>query len=63
MNNWAGNHHYRSVEIHRPERIEKVQDLVRRTERLKVLGTRHSFNDVADTTGTHISLDHMNQVI
>jgi xylitol oxidase len=63
VNNWAGNHHYRSVEIHRPERIEKVQDLVRRTERLKVLGTRHSFNDVADTTGTHISLDHMNQVI
>ncbi|NBD23196.1 FAD-binding protein [Paenibacillus glycinis] len=61
--NWAGNYTYGASEIHIPDSLEQVQDLVARSERLKVLGTRHSFNDIADTTGAHVSLQKLSRVI
>lgn len=55
--NWAGNLRYRAARSHQPSSIEELQDLVRRSPRLKVLGSRHSFTDIADTDGDHITLD------
>jgi len=54
--NWAGNHTYAAASLHHPETVAEVQALVARHDRVKVLGTRHSFNAVADTTGALLSL-------
>jgi xylitol oxidase len=47
--NWAGNHTYRAGALHRPETLGELQAIVARAPRLRVLGSRHSFNAVADS--------------
>lgn len=59
MKNWAGNLTYRAAELHEPKTIEALQDLVRGAPKLRALGSRHSFSDVADTTGDLVSLVRM----
>lgn len=61
--NWAGNYSYNAVELLAPESVEQIQELVARSDKMKVLGTRHSFNEIADSTGSHISLQKLNRVI
>ena len=46
--NWAGNHTYRAARLHRPSSRQQVRELVVGASRLRVLGSRHSFNDIAD---------------
>ena len=48
--NWAGNHRYRAERIHRPSTLEEVQEIVAAAGRVRALGSRHSFNDIADAT-------------
>jgi xylitol oxidase len=59
LTNWAGNRAYSAARVHEPESIEQLQDIVRNTGALRVLGSRHSFNDIADTTGHLLSLRRM----
>jgi xylitol oxidase len=47
--NWAGTHAYRAARIHRPSTVAEVQEIVARAPRVRVLGSRHSFSDVADS--------------
>ena len=54
--NWAGNYTYQAERLHRPSRLEQVQELVATTPRVRVLGSRHSFNDLADSPEL-VSLD------
>lgn len=61
--NWAGNYFYNAAQIHEPEHIEQIQELVRQSSKVKALGTRHSFNDIADSPGDLISLRHFNKII
>jgi len=61
--NWAGNYMYRAARIHQPETVEQVQDLVTHAHKIKALGTRHSFNDIADSPGELISLAHFDQIL
>ena len=63
MRNWAGNQVYRARRLHEPERVEALQELVRSSSSLRVLGSRHAFNDIADTTGDHVSLARLPRVI
>src|SRR5947209_10917328 len=60
--NWAGNYTYKAARLHYPETIEQVQELVSRAGKLKALGSRHSFNDIADSPGDLISLDRFQHV-
>jgi len=57
MKNWAGNLEYSSTEIHRPDSVARLAELVAGAGRVKALGSRHSFNRVGDTDGVHILLD------
>lgn len=59
MKNWAGNLEYSSTEVHSPTSLAQLQELVAASTRIKALGSRHSFNKVADTDGTHILLDEL----
>ena len=47
--NWAGNYTYRAGRLHRPETLEQVGAIVGAARKLRVLGSRHSFNDMADS--------------
>jgi alditol oxidase len=60
--NWAGNYTYRAVRVDFPRNVQEVQQIVKRRNRLKALGARHSFNTIADTAGDQISLKYLNQI-
>jgi xylitol oxidase len=47
--NWAGNYEYRARKLHRPSTIEQLQEILANAPRVRVLGSRHSFNDIADS--------------
>jgi xylitol oxidase len=61
--NWAGTYAYGATRLHYPESIEQVQDLVRGSSKVKVLGSRHSFNDIADSPGDLISLERLDPLL
>ncbi len=48
--NWAGNIEFASAQIHTPQTVEELQELVRASRKVKALGARHSFNDIAAIT-------------
>src|SRR5829696_4971166 len=48
--NWAGNYTYRARKLHRPSTIEHVQEIIANARCVRVLGSRHSFNDIADSS-------------
>jgi alditol oxidase len=56
MRNWAGNQAFRSRRVFEPESVDELAGIVRGSESIRALGTRHSFNQLADTTGDHVSL-------
>ena len=47
--NWAGNHAYGARILHRPAGVDEVRELAAACERIRVLGTRHSFTAIADS--------------
>jgi xylitol oxidase len=51
LTNWAGNLTYSADSVHHPASVVEVQELVARLPRVKALGTRHSFNTIADSPG------------
>lgn len=57
--NWAGNLTYSATVLHEPTTLEQVQEIVSRAPRVRALGSRHSFNDIADTSGELISLGRL----
>lgn len=63
LKNWAGNYTYSAARLHAPTSVKQLQALIRSQSRVKALGTRHSFNSVADTTEDLISLEHFDQVV
>jgi xylitol oxidase len=55
--NWAGSHWFGARAVVHPASAAEIVELVRAGEPLRALGSRHSFTDLADTTGTLVSLD------
>jgi xylitol oxidase len=47
--NWARTYTYGARAIHRPTSVEQVQEIVARASRVRALGSRHSFTDIADS--------------
>lgn len=54
--NWSGNIAYSAQRLVAPSSVDELAALVLDEPRLRVLGSRHSFNDLADTPGTLVSL-------
>jgi xylitol oxidase len=54
--NWAGNVDYGAARLLRPSSVEELQDLVGRARKLRVVGSRHSFNTLVSTPDTLVSL-------
>jgi xylitol oxidase len=53
--NWAGTFHYSTNRVLQPETLEEVQKAVTSVSKIRALGTRHSFNGIADSTAAQIS--------
>ncbi|WP_062294154.1 D-arabinono-1,4-lactone oxidase [Demequina phytophila] len=54
---WAGTYSFRAERLVEATTVDDVRRAVRQAPgRVKALGTRHSFNDIADTDGTLVSV-------
>ncbi len=56
LTNWAGTITFQARRLHRPSSVEELQELVAQSERVRALGTGHSFNPIADSPGDLVSL-------
>ncbi|MBD3629696.1 D-arabinono-1,4-lactone oxidase [Cyclobacterium sp.] len=54
--NWAGNVTYSTQTLEEPEQELEVLSAVKQQDKVKVLGTRHSFNGIADSQLRQVSL-------
>ncbi len=63
MQNWAGNVTFNAARVERPTSLAQLQDIVRQSPKARVVGTGHSFNPIADTDGTLISLRDMPRIV
>ncbi|UVJ41344.1 FAD-binding protein [Arthrobacter sp. CJ23] len=61
--NWAGNYGYRAPRIVHPSSVDELQALVAGAKNVRALGSRHSFNAIADTAGTLAVLDRLDPAI
>ncbi|MGY1581236.1 FAD-binding protein [Streptomyces sp. MN13] len=48
VTNWAGNITYAAKELHRPRSLDALRALVAQSGRVRVLGSGHSFNEIAE---------------
>jgi xylitol oxidase len=56
MKNWSNTYEYRAPEIVAPTSIDELRRIVAGAKRARPLGSKHSFNGIADTTGTLIDM-------
>jgi xylitol oxidase len=63
LKNWAGNITYSTSNVHYPKTVEEVQEIVKKSDKIKALGSKHSFNRIADSKENQISLKEMNKVV
>jgi xylitol oxidase len=61
--NWAGNVRYGTDRLYSVTSVEQAQEFVRKQNRFKVLGTRHCFNHIADSTENFLSVRPLDKVI
>jgi alditol oxidase len=57
--NWAGSHEIAGGRLHEPRSLDELRELVAGQDRLRVLGTGHTFNDLPDSRGDLVSLAGM----
>lgn len=63
LKNWAGNLTFSTDHVFYPKSVQEVQQLVKTHTKLKVLGTRHCFNTIADSKDNLLSTKELNKVI
>jgi xylitol oxidase len=63
LKNWAGNLEYSTKSLYSANSLEQTRDFVKKKAHLKVLGTRHCFNNIADSKYNLLSLRPMDKVI
>ena len=57
--NWSGNIRFGARSVEQPTDLAQLRDLVAGSERVRALGSRHSFNAIADTDGVLIDLSRL----
>ena len=61
--NWAGNYQYSTDRLLLPKSVEELQQAVKSGGKMRALGARHSFNGIADSKDTQISLKLFDQMV
>ena len=60
--NWAGNYRYKAKNLYHPHTVGEIRNLVAKLDKVKALGSRHCFNDIADSPLAQISTEHLDQI-
>ena len=60
--NWAGNYRYKAKNLYHPHTVGEIRDLVAKLDKVKALGSRHCFNDIADSPIALVSTEHLDQI-
>ncbi len=63
LTNWAGNIEYSTQQQYSANSLDQVRAFVKKQNKLKVLGTRHCFNRIADSPDQFLSLKAMDKVV
>ncbi|RYY30299.1 MAG: FAD-binding protein [Chitinophagaceae bacterium] len=63
LKNWAGNLTYSTKRIRYVKNVNELQQFVKSQKRFKVLGTRHCFNQIADSKDQFVSVAKLDKVI
>ena len=56
LKNWAGNLTYSTRQLDQAKSVAEAQELVKKYDKIKQLGTRHCFNKIADSDDRFVSL-------
>ncbi|MDH4388062.1 MAG: FAD-binding protein [Fimbriimonas sp.] len=62
MKNWAGNVTFGTGRHVAPGSLDELSALVANSRRIKVQGSRHSFNTIADSSETLVSLENFGEI-
>lgn len=60
--NWAGNLTFSTQNLFSPASVDEVREVVKKCTHLRALGTRHSFNAIADSTENQVSLKKLDRI-
>ena len=63
ITNWARNITFSAERLHGPTSVEQLQRVVAGSGRIRALGTGHSFNRIADTTGDLVTVADLPRTI
>jgi len=63
LTNWAGNLTYSTDRLHEAASVGEIRSFLRSEDKVKVLGTRHCFNSIADSRHNLLSLKPMHEVL
>ena len=63
LTNWAGNIEYGTEKLYAANSLGQVRSYVKEHSKLKVLGTRHCFNTIADSKDGFLSLKAMEELV
>jgi xylitol oxidase len=63
LTNWAGNLTYGAHTLHRPTTVDELRQVVRDADRVRAIGSRHSFNRIADTDDAQVSVADLPVVV
>ncbi|MBC8064762.1 MAG: FAD-binding protein [Chlorobia bacterium] len=63
LQNWAANLTYQASKVHAPDSVAQIQELVAVATKIRALGTRHSFSDLADTPDELISTAKLDRIL
>jgi xylitol oxidase len=63
LTNWAGNLEYSTENLYAAKSFEQIQDFVKKQPKLKVLGSRHCFNNIADSKNAFLSLKPLDEIV
>jgi xylitol oxidase len=63
LTNWAGNFTFGARQVYRPTSIDELKRLVAGSDRIRAIGTVHSFSRVADSSGDLVSVMALPQTV
>ena len=63
MRNWAGNVAFGAAQRTAPSTLAELQRVIALSARVRAVGSRHSFNHLADTAGLHVSTERIPRAI
>jgi xylitol oxidase len=63
MTNWAGNLEYSTENLYTAKTVDEIPAFVKKQPKLKVLGSRHCFNNIADSKDGFLSLKPLDEIV